>query len=236
MPTALITGANRGLGLALTKHYLEAGWRVHAVARSDSEELAALDRSHETLSRHRLDVTDEAALQTLAESLHDESIDLLLLSAGTMGKKDFAADGLASSAFGLSEADDFAQIYRVNAIAPMRIAELLVDQVARSDQKKIVALTSVMGSIGGNAIGGLYGYRASKAALNAIMRSMAIDLKPRGIIAVPLHPGWVRTAMGGPNADLSEVEAVAGITRVIGKLEASDGGRYLSYDGSELPW
>lgn len=236
MPTVLITGANRGLGLALTKHYLEAGWDVHAVARSDSEELTALDGRYETLRRHRLDVTDEQAVEGLGATLNDEAIDLLLLSAGTMGKKDFAADGLASSAFGLSEAEDFAQIYRVNAIAPMRMAETFVEQVARSEQKKIVALTSVMGSIGGNAIGGLYGYRASKAALNAIMRSMAIDLKARDIIAVPLHPGWVRTAMGGPNADLSEEEAIAGITHVIGKLQPSDSGRYLSYDGAELPW
>lgn len=236
MPTILITGANRGLGLALVKHYLDAGWFVHGVARSTNAEINDLDSRHDRFRLHRLDITDDAAVTALGASLAEEAIDVLLLSAGTMGKKDFAADGLTSSAFGLSEPEDFAQIYRVNAIAPMRMAEVLVEQVARSEQKKIVALTSVMGSIGGNAIGGLYGYRASKAALNALMRAMAIDLKHRGIIAVPLHPGWVRTAMGGPKADLSVAESIAGITRMIEGLEPSDAGRFMAYDGTELPW
>ena len=122
-------------------------------------------------------------------------------------------------------------------MGPMKMAEAFVGHVATSQQKKIVALSSVVGSIAGNRAGSLYAYRASKSALNAVMRSMAIDLQMRhGILAAPVHPGWVRTDMGGERADIDAPTSVAGIRRVIADLDAARAGRFWMYDGSELPW
>jgi NAD(P)-dependent dehydrogenase (short-subunit alcohol dehydrogenase family) len=119
----------------------------------------------------------------------------------------------------------------------MKMAEAFVGHVARSSQKKIVTLTSILGSIGKNSIGGLYAYRASKAAVNAMMRSMAIDLAAtHGIAATALHPGWVRTDMGGPRADIDAVTSVGGMRRVIDELTLENAGRFWMYDGSKLPW
>jgi NAD(P)-dependent dehydrogenase (short-subunit alcohol dehydrogenase family) len=119
----------------------------------------------------------------------------------------------------------------------MKMAEAFVEQVARSQQKKIVTLTSMLGSIALNRIGSLYAYRASKAAVNAMMKSMAIDLaKSHGIAATALHPGWVRTDLGGPNADIDVVTSVAGMRRVIAALDTGNAGRFMVHDGSELPW
>jgi len=117
-----------------------------------------------------------------------------------------------------------------------RVAEALVEHVAASDQKKIVTLSSELGSVAANKTGGLYAYRSSKAAVNAVMKSMAVDLAPRGIIAVPMHPGWVRTDMGGPKAPLSAGESASGMRRVIAGLTPADSGRFLQWDGKELPW
>ena len=154
-----------------------------------------------------------------------------------MGKGSFAAEGIAFGRFGSSDFDDWMQVLRINAIGPMKMAEAFVAHVAASQQKKIVALTSVIGSIGRNSVGSLYAYRASKAALNAIMRSMAIDLqKSHGIVAAPIHPGWVKTDMGGPRADIDVVTSITGVRNVIAGLDAERSGRFWMYDGSELPW
>jgi NAD(P)-dependent dehydrogenase (short-subunit alcohol dehydrogenase family) len=125
---------------------------------------------------------------------------------------------------------------RVNLFGPMKMAEAFVENVAASEQKKLVTLTSIVGSIGQNTFGGLYAYRSSKAAANSIMKSMALDLKRRGIIALPMHPGWVRTDIGGPRAELDAPAAVAGLRKVIGGLMPADAGRFLQWDGRELPW
>ena len=186
---------------------------------------------------HALDLDDHASVDALAARLAGRPIDVLLSSAGTMGKGSFAAEGLAFGRFGSSDFDDWAHVYRVNVMGPMKLAEAFVGHVAASGQKKIVALTSIVGSISRNTAGSLYGYRASKAALNAVMHSMAIDLlKTHGILAAPVHPGWVKTDMGGPRADIDAVTSVAGIRNVIAGLDASRAGRFWMYDGSELPW
>lgn len=235
MPVVLITGCNRGLGLELTRQYLQAGWQVHACARRSSVELKALSGKGE-LACHMLDVTDHAAIDALAKMLADAPIDVLLNSAGTMGHVDFANQGLAAGGFGDADFADWERIFRVNVIGPMKIAQAFVEHVARSEQKKIVTLTSMVGSMALNDVGGLYSYRVSKAAVNAMMRSMGMDLKHRGIVAVPLHPGWARTEMGGPNAKISPSESAAGIRRVISQLSLADAGRFLAFDGSEMPW
>jgi NAD(P)-dependent dehydrogenase (short-subunit alcohol dehydrogenase family) len=184
-----------------------------------------------------LDVTDHAAVDRLAVALEATPIDVLLNSAGTMGSGSFARDGLAFGSFGNSDFEDWAQVFRLNVLGSMKMAEAFVTHVARSEQKKIVTLTSMLGSVANNRIGGLYAYRASKAAVNAIMKSMSIDLaKSHGIAATALHPGWVRTELGGPNADIDAATSVAGMRRVIDALTLANAGRFWVYDGSELPW
>jgi NAD(P)-dependent dehydrogenase (short-subunit alcohol dehydrogenase family) len=184
-----------------------------------------------------LDVTDHAAVDRLAVALEATPIDVLLNSAGTMGSGSFARDGLAFGSFGNSDFEDWEQVFRLNVLGSMKMAEAFVTHVARSEQKKIVTLTSMLGSVANNRIGGLYAYRASKAAVNAIMKSMSIDLaKSHGIAATALHPGWVRTELGGPNADIDAAPSVAGMRRVIDALTLANAGRFWVYDGSELPW
>jgi NAD(P)-dependent dehydrogenase (short-subunit alcohol dehydrogenase family) len=233
MSTVLVTGANRGLGRELVRQYHADGWRVFACCRRpEASGLAEGDG----LSVHRLDVTDHGGVAALASELEGVAIDVLLNSAGTMGARSFAAEGLGIQRFGESDYVDWLGILRVNVLGPMKMAEAFVEHVARSEQKKIVSLTSIVGSMARNRAGGLYAYRSSKAALNAVMKSMAIDLARRRIIAVAMHPGWVRTEMGGPRAEIDAVTSVAGVRRVIAGLTAEQAGRFLSWEGEELPW
>ena len=228
MPTVLVTGASRGLGLELVRQYAADGWEVLACARQPegATELVALAAQGKgRIERHVLDLDDLATIDALAARLEGRPIDVLLNSAGTMGR--------GSS----SDFDDWATVLRVNVMGPMKMAEAFVEHVAASRQKKIVALSSVIGSIASNRIGSLYAYRASKAALNAVMRSLSIDLqKSHGIHVAPIHPGWVRTDMGGPRADIDAPASVAGIRKVIDALDAERAGRFWMYDGTELPW
>lgn len=242
MPTVLVTGANRGLGLELVRQYAADGWHVIACARDPARApelgaIAAAARAPAHVEVHALDVEDHAAIDALARRLDGRAIDVLINCAGTMGQGSFAAEGLTFGRFGGSDFDDWTRTLRINAIAPMKMAEAFVEHVARSEQKKIVNVTSIIGSIAKNQIGGLYAYRASKAALNAITRSLAIDLaRTHGIVATVLHPGWARTDMGGPRADIDATTSVTGMRRVIAGLDREKAGRYWMYDGSELPW
>jgi NAD(P)-dependent dehydrogenase (short-subunit alcohol dehydrogenase family) len=240
MPTVLVTGATRGLGLELVRQYAADGWTVLACARSPARATALgplVEGAAGLVEVHALDLADHATVEALAARLAGRAIDVLLNAAGTMGRGSFATEGLAFGRFGSSDFDDWEQVLRVNTIGPMKMAEAFVGHVAASQQKKIVALSSIAGSIGANRAGSLYAYRASKAALNVIMRSMALDLgKSHGIVAAPIHPGWVRTDMGGPGADIDAATSVAGVRRVIDGLDAARAGRFWAYDGSELPW
>lgn len=240
MPTVLVTGASRGIGLEFVRQYAADGWRVLACVRSpqratDLQQLA--EQSAGQVTVHALDVEDHASIDALATALSAELIDVLINSAGTMGAGSFAREGRAFGKFGNSDFADWERVYRINVIGPMKMAEAFVGHVARSSQKKIVTLTSILGSIGRNSIGGLYAYRASKAAVNAVMRSMSIDLaSAQGIAATTMHPGWVRTDMGGPRADIDVVTSVSGMRRVIDGLTTENAGRFWMYDGSKLPW
>ncbi|HSN72427.1 MAG TPA: SDR family oxidoreductase [Steroidobacteraceae bacterium] len=239
MPTILITGAGRGLGLEFARQYAEEGWHVLACVRSaaaanDLVELAAVADTQVVL--HELDVADHASIDRLARTLTGTAIDVLLNNAGTIGAQSFAERGIAIQRFAETDYADWEQMFRVNVLGPMKMAEAFVEHVAASAQKKIVTLTSVVGSIAGNTIGGLYAYRSTKAAANAVMRSMGIDLAKRGIIALPMHPGWARTAMGGPRAELDPADAVRGVREVIANLTPEQAGRFMSHAGTELPW
>ncbi|MEZ5500859.1 MAG: SDR family oxidoreductase [Steroidobacteraceae bacterium] len=239
MATVLVTGAARGLGLEFVRQYAADGWQVHACARDPAATaLGELSRERPGLIRtHALDLTQANDIRRLAGELADAAIDVLINCAGTMGRKGFDGGGMTAGAFGKSDYEEWQDIFQLNVFAPMQMAEAFVGQVARSEQKKIITLTSILGSIARNSLGGLYAYRASKAAVNAIMHSMAIDLGRRhGIIAIPLHPGWVRTDMGGQRADIDAPQSVAGMRRVIAGLDRDRSGRCWMYDGSELPW
>ncbi|MFQ5775502.1 MAG: SDR family oxidoreductase [Kiloniellaceae bacterium] len=230
MPSVLITGASRGIGLAFARSFAGDGWRVHACCRNPDKarDLRALcEASGGAATVHRLDVTDGLKVASLARELAEEAIDILLNNAGVYGPK---------TGFGETDYDKWLPVFAVNTLAPMRMAERFVEHVARSRRRLIVNISSWMGSIAENTSGGAYVYRSSKAALNMVCKSLAIDLAPRGITAVVLHPGWVKTDMGGPNAAITPAESVEGMRLVIDRLTAKDSGKFLSFDGSEIPW
>ena len=226
MPTVLITGANRGLGLEFARSYAADGWRVHACCRHP-EKAKPLKAVEGDLVVRKLDVTDGLRVAGLARELADEAIDVLLNNAGVYGPR---------SDFGETDFDDWLDVLKINTIAPLRMAERFVEQVARSDRKLIVSISSGMGSIAMNDEGGRYPYRTSKAALNMVVKGLAADLAARGIIAVALSPGWVQTDMGGPNADLTPEESVAGMRAVINGLTPDDSGRFFNYQSEDRPW
>ena len=242
MPTLLITGASRGLGLGLLKLYAADGWRVLACCRDPGRAPALADvvaGAAGRVSMHTVDLENLESVDALGQSLRGIAIDVLVNMAGFYGSKIMTEPG-GQQRFGESDFVEWQTMYRVNVMAPMRMCEVLIDNVDAGGRKVIVNISSIAGSIGTirpSAFGGnLYGYRASKAALNMISRAMAEDLRARGIIVVPLHPGWVRTAMGGPTADLGTDESAAGMKKVIDGLTMADTGKYLTYNGGALPW
>jgi NAD(P)-dependent dehydrogenase (short-subunit alcohol dehydrogenase family) len=226
MPTILLTGASRGLGVEFVKHYAAAGWRVHACARDP--EAPALKAVKGDVRRHALDVTDFAATAKLASSLKGEAIDVLLANAGISGSE--------AGELGKVDADVWVETFRVNALAPVKLAEVFVDHVAASQRKAMLAISSRLGSIGLNHEGGRYAYRASKAALNMAWKSLATDTKGRGLTCVVLHPGWVSTDMGGSAAPVTPPISVAGMTKVIEGLKPTDNGGFINYDGARFEW
>jgi len=234
MATVLITGANRGLGLGLARCYLEDGWDVIALARQASADLKGLACASLDILECRL--TDDQELAAVADSLAEQTIDVLINNAGRMAKESTPTSGESVQGFGHFSRDLWHEVFDINLFTPMHLAELLVGQVGQAERGRIVTLSSTLGSMALNDSGGLYAYRASKAAVNAIMKSMSIDLAKRGIIAVAMHPGWVQTDMGGARATLDIETSVRGMKKVIDGLRPADSGRFLSWDGSELPW
>lgn len=233
MPTVLITGASRGLGLEFVRQYAQAGWRVHACYRDPkkSADLTKLANSGGNsggkITAHALDVADFAQIEALARTLSAEKIDVLLNNAGVYAR---------GAPFGHLEYAVWERSFRVNSLAPVRMAEAFVDHVAQSQKKMIVNVTSLMGSLTDNTSGGSYAYRASKAALNMATVCMAHDLKARGITTLVLHPGWVKTDMGGPDAPVEAAESVRGMRAVIDKSTLEQSGKFFDYTGDPLPW
>lgn len=231
MSSVLITGANRGLGLELARQYGCEGWRVFACCRDPDEaaDLQALAaESHGRLTLHALEVTDHSQIERLARELRDQPLDVLLNNAGLYGPRKMV--------LGQIDYQKWADVLAVNVMAPLKMVECFLDHVGRSQRKIIACISSAMGSMAQNTDGRHYLYRSSKAALNCVVKSLAIDLRDRHIIAVALNPGWVQTDMGGPSADLTPAESIAGMRQVLGRLRLEDSGKFLSYDGSEVPW
>jgi NAD(P)-dependent dehydrogenase (short-subunit alcohol dehydrogenase family) len=214
MPTALITGAGRGLGRELARQYAADGWKVIGTQRGEKAEF-------------RLDVTNRGDISRLAQKLKGEPIDLLFCNAGITGRK-----GMAPGSF------DFAsweEILRVNLLGAAAVAEALLDNVAASEAKTIAMMSSRLGSIAESS-GMTLPYATSKAALNMLVKGLAATLAGRGLVVVALSPGWVRTDMGGEHAPLAAEKSVAGLRTVVSSLKKTDSGKFLSYDGSEIPW
>jgi NAD(P)-dependent dehydrogenase (short-subunit alcohol dehydrogenase family) len=229
-PTVLITGANRGIGLALARGYLAEGWRVYACCRhpGKAKDLNALRaEAGDRLAVHRLDVTDGLKVANLSRELAEEAIDLLINNAGVSGPR---------GGFGETDFDRWQPVLAVNTFAPLCVAERFVEQVARGERKLIVNISSKMGSIGANVKSDSIIYRASKAALNQVSKCLAMALGPRGITVVLFHPGWVSTDMGGSEAPVTPEDSAAGIRAVIERVTTEDNGRFFNYDGEELPW
>jgi len=231
MPSALITGANRGLGLEFARQYLADGWQVYAACRdpSSASELRRLaDASGHNLRILTLDVTNPASVKAAAVKLDGQAIDLLLNNAGIGGPR--------GQTIGNIDYEAWANVLDANTMGPMRVSEAFVDNVARSERKLIVTLTSGMGSLADNTSGGSIAYRSSKAAVNMVMRSLAHDLAPLGITCVVVNPGWVRTDMGGPHATLTPTESVTMLRHLIETLGPARSGKFFNYDGREYPW
>lgn len=223
MKTVLVTGTNRGIGLALVRHYRDRGERVIAVCRQASDALQATGARIEA----GVDVTDAAAVDTLAQRLADTRIDVLVLNAGILAKESLGdIDGAGF--------DSIRRQFEVNAVAPLRLAQALLPQLA--DGARIGIITSRMGSVADNGSGGYYGYRASKAAVNAVGKSLAIDLAPRGIAVFLLHPGYVATDMVGGTGDVQPDQAAAQLVERLDTLGLEHSGTFWHANGSPLPW
>lgn len=222
--TVLITGANRGIGLELARQYAADGWQVIGTARKPdaATELHALD-----VKVLQLDVTDQKSVQRMATSLANQSIDVLINNAGILPMVRSIAD---------IEFDEFDNVMAVNTVGPMRVTQALLPNLRAGKIRKIINITSELGSIAGNSSGSFYGYRESKAALNMFTKSLAAELRPEGFTCMVLHPGWVQTDMGGRNAPLSVEVSASGIRNVIATTGANKSGTFWNYRGERMDW
>lgn len=226
--TVLITGAKRGLGYEFAKQYAEDGWRVLACCRDPSAapSLQALAKSNPNVQVIALDVVNFKQIEHVAEKLKDLPIDLLINNAGVY----------PDSSYGDVDMTSWETAFKINSMAPLKMAECFQGHLSKSELKKLATLSSKMGSIDDNTSGGSYIYRTSKTAVNMVMKSLSIDLAPAKIAVVTLHPGWVLTDMGGPNALIDAQTSVAGLRKVIEHLNLKNTGKFIAYDGKEIAW
>jgi len=230
MATILITGTNRGIGLEFTKQFLQRGDRVIATCRDldAADALRELQDKFDGLQLMQLDVASTDSMREFVQKLDGTAVDVLINNAGVYGP--------ANPKFGEIDGQVWASVLQVNSIAPLILSQMLMPNLRAGKDKKMVYLTSKMGSIADNGGGGSYIYRSSKTALNSAVKSLAIDLASEGFIAGVLHPGWVLTDMGGPNALIDTKTSVAGMMKVIEGLSSERSGNFYNYDGSVIPW
>ncbi len=224
----LITGSNRGLGLEWARQYAEAGWRVYATCRHPdaAEDLQTLAERFPGVAILRLDVTRPEDVSAVADRLAGCALDRLVNNAGVYLER-WGRDHLGAIDYNAWE-----QTYRVNVLGAMRVTEAL----ARSEGAVVAAISSHMGSIGDIASPNDYAYRSSKAALNAVFRGLAFDLGSQRIGVLILHPGWVRTRMGGRHAPILPEESVRGMRSLLERFTPEMSGRFFKFDGKEMPW
>jgi NAD(P)-dependent dehydrogenase (short-subunit alcohol dehydrogenase family) len=227
MPSVLISGANRGIGLEFARQYAAEGWRVHATAR-DPEAAAALRELGDGVSLYPLDVAEQRSIDALARALDAAPIDLLIANAGISGDLQRPPE--------LIDREEIVAVMAVNAFGALALAAALQPNLMRGKLKIATAISSLMSSIAMNDFGTQYIYRASKTALNALWTSLAQEWRGHGIICALLRPGLVRTRMTNFKGDLEPGESVAGMRRVIAGLSLADSGRLIGYDGKDVPW
>lgn len=227
MPTVFITGANRGLGLEFASQYAAAGWRVIATCRDPgkADDLKAVDGD---IRVEAMDVDDDGSVASLANTLQDEAIDLLINNAGIYGPRGQSPEDMDFEAWD--------RVLRTNAMSPFRVTMAFLPNVLKSDQKIIAALSSRLGSLNENQSGGEYIYRSSKAALNAALKGLSYDLAGSGVRVILLHPGWASTDMGGPSAPVNPTDSVTGLRKVLANIKDGETGVFYNYDGSMLEW
>lgn len=230
MTTVLITGANRGIGLEFARQLLARGDRVVAACRNldAATDLKQLGTDRAKLTLLQLDVGDNKSITGFADKLQGEAIDVFINNAGVYGPRD--------SEFGNVTSKEWLDVLQINSVAPLLLTQALIGNLRKGKDRKLLYLTSKMGSIADNGGGGHYVYRSSKTALNMVVKSIAIDLKGEGFKAAVLHPGWVQTDMGGPNALIDTLTSVTGMLKVIDNLKPAQSGGFFNYDGSVIPW
>lgn len=235
--SVLVTGASRGIGLALCRELAAGGWNVLAGARDPASahdlQAAARAASMGTISVLRLDVRDDASVRAAAEEASSlvRALDVLVNNAGVMPEEgNEPIEDLALECF--------EEAFAVNVVGVARVTRLLLPLLGRARQPRVVNITSLMGSIAGKEDASLYCYSASKAALNMLTRSMAAELRPRGITVVAVTPGWVRTEMGGPKAPLAVEESARSLAATLGRITEKESGQFLDRDGRAgvAPW
>jgi len=234
--TVFVTGANRGLGLEFVRQYLSDGWHVIATCRNPvgATVLHTLQKKYVELQVLPLDVGDFAAIDRLASDLNDQAIDVLINNAGLFGPKR-QADGDLGQSLGHIDYEVWSELLRVNTQAPLKLAEALLSNVAAGTHKKIVTISSRIGSIDETDTG-LYAYRSSKAAVNMAMATLANDVRDKGITVITFSPGWVKTDMGGPTASLDAADSIARLRELIARHTLADSGVFLDYSGEVIPW
>ena len=230
MATVLITGTNRGIGLEFAKQFIARGDTLLATCRdiASATELDRLKVNNEKLQIFELDVSSQESMESLPEKLEGQAIDIFINNAGVYGPRD--------SEFGNVSTGEWAKVFQINAKAPMILTQLLIENLHDGFEKKLIYISSKMGSIDDNKGGGSYVYRSSKAALNAVAKSIAVDLGNSGYSVAVLHPGWGQTDMGGPNALIDTGTSVSNMINVIDNLNTQNSGSFFNYDGVIIPW
>ncbi len=229
MKTVIITGANRGIGLEFVRQYQQDGWNVIAGCRAP-ESATELNKLQENghLMVLPVDVSNPVSRQNFCKMIGDKPVHLFINNAGIYGPK--------TALLGNIDEEEWLRVFTVNTIAPLKMVELLHQNLIAAEASTVAILSSKMGSIDDNGSGGVYIYRSSKAAVNAVAKSLALDLAGDQIKVVTLHPGWVQTEMGGPNALIDTPTSVGGMRRVIKQLTKEQSGSFISYDGTQIPW
>ena len=220
----LVTGANRGLGLEFVKQLQRMGYEVIGTARNPDK---ATDLKATGARVEQLDVADQVSVASLASRLRGVPVDILINNAGMLNRADSTLDTL--------DFEVMERSFQVNSLGPLRVSQALLPNLKAGEKKTIVSITSRLGSIE-LSTGGLYSYRTSKTALNQINKIISTELAPQGFTCVVMHPGWVRTDMGGANATLAKAESISSMLKVIEDLTIESTGKFFNYDGEELPW
>ncbi|MDH3609251.1 MAG: SDR family oxidoreductase [Gammaproteobacteria bacterium] len=231
MKSVLITGSSRGLGLEWVRQYAQQNWRVFATCRNPNKanELHSIAKKYNNVIIYQLDVTNHNETDALAKELSVYAIDILINNAGVYLDKN-------NSSIGSLDYKSWEETFRVNTLGPIRVSEAFLQHITASEKRLIVTISSHMGSIADIQTTGSYYYRSSKAALNAAMKSLSIELRSKNIGVLLLHPGWVQTDLGGKNATLTTKQSVLSMHDVIEQFSIEKTGKFIRYDGFPMPW